>query len=113
MDVNVFKRNVTLHKLGIGELEGNEKKIYDYMSDVLFGLSKYIQDEFVIEYGKNKLSIILRYNFKTGVLYVSYNSIWCFFRDELGMRIDDMDNILIWLVGDKLDIKPIWIGCLN
>jgi len=84
MDIGIFKRNIQLYKLGIGELGVDEQKLYDFLTENLWNIDTYISNEYpeMLYFGKNRRSIILCYDSDNRILDV-YDKIWLFFRDDL------------------------------
>jgi len=80
MNAQIFIRNVKLAKLGMGELNRNEEKLYKFLMDNLYGLNTYITDEHPdkLYFGKDKGQIILSYSLKNEWLWVKYSDIWSF-----------------------------------
>jgi len=111
MNLEIFKRNLQLYKLGIAELEGNEKKIYNFLMDNLFGLNTYITDEApdYSYFGKSTNEIVLRYSLKNELLLVKYSNIWSFFNNDLYMDNDNIEELMEWWVEHTLSLKPCMI----
>jgi len=67
MDINIFKRNVSLFKLGIAELDTDEKLLYDFLSEELSDLLYFKTDictyKRIIFIGQSVNKIIFEYNF--------------------------------------------------
>ena len=112
MNVEIFKRNITLHRLGIGELELVEKLVYECLVDNLSRLNKYVLDEHsdYLYFGKSIDEIVLIYNRKDNFLYV--RSI--IMLPLLGIypsvnRFSAIQALIIYWVGVTLELKPVGI----
>ena len=108
MNINIFIRNVQLYKLGIGELNGRDKKIYNFLVDNLTGLCVYTSDKKpnYLYFGKTIDTIVLSYDSKNQILYIDYDKIWSFFNDNLSMGYVDLESLMRWWVGGGLNLKP-------
>jgi len=108
MNLEIFIRNVQLAKLGIGELDDDEKKIYNFLVDNLSNLQTFISDKNPdsLYFGKNRESLVLSYNSKNETLYINNKKIWSFFRDDLSIEPSDIATLIKWWVGVELDLKP-------
>jgi len=111
MNIDIFKRNLQLYKLGIAELESNEKRIYDFLINNLTNLNLYTSDEhsYIIYFGKTINDIFLNYNSKNGMLMIDYDNIWSFFSDILSMEYSHILQLMRWWVDVALDLKPIYM----
>jgi len=112
INVEIFKRNVQLYKLGIGELELVEKLMYEYLVDNLSRLNKYVLDEpsNFLYFGKSIDEIVLAYNRKDNFLYV--RSIVML--PILGIypsvnRFSTIEALIIYWVGVTLELNPVGI----
>jgi len=108
MDIKIFKRNIQLSKLGIGELDDDEKKIYNFLVDNLSNLQTFISDKNPDElfFGKSRESIVLIYDSKNETLHIDYVKIWSFFRDDLLMERSYIEILIKWWIGVQLNLKP-------
>jgi len=106
MDVEIFKRNVQLAKLGIAELEGTEKRLYKLLLNTLSELNVYTSDETTdyLYFGKSTSKIVLYYDSKEEALFVHFNRIWRLFRDAL-LNDFKIQMIISWWVGLTLGLK--------
>jgi len=107
MNVEIFKRNVQLAKLGIAELDGDEKTIYDFLVDNLSNLNTYTSDGEPdwLYFGKTIDTIVLSYDSQKECLCVIYQKIWSFFSANLSMEYPDLHSLMRWWVIDTLDLK--------
>jgi len=107
MNIEIFKRNVQLHKLGITELESSEQKIYQFLIDNLTGLCIYTSDKKpnYLYFGKSQESIVLSYNYIDNYLLISSDNIWHFFSDFLYIQYEDMHSLMRWWMEVILDLK--------
>jgi len=108
MIVKKFKRNVQLHKLGIAELEDNEKKVYVFLINNLTNLNSYVSDEYpyIIYFGKSRESTVLMYNSTSGYLWVSNDKVWFYFSNILSMKFFVIKLLIDWWVDITLNLKP-------
>jgi len=108
MDIDILKRNISLAKLGITKLEGNEKKAYVFLVDNLSGLERYTSNRRLDDlfYGKSINNIVLIYHSNKKWLFVSYDKIWSFFEKELLINVDGVESIIKWWVKNTLDLNP-------
>jgi len=110
MNLEVFKRNVQLFKLGIAKLEDDDKKVYGFLIENLSGLSVYkvYKDSYFLYFGKSTNSIVLRYD--------SIAKSVCFNHDmtygSMGlnkltpyMDFDGVKSIISWWVGLSFNLK--------
>jgi len=96
MNLEILKRNISLHKLGIAELTGTEKRVYELLRSNLSELKAYTSETHdAIYYGKSLDLIIIRYNLVTGVLWLKSDEIWSFFRN-LSIRDSDIKSFISW-----------------
>jgi len=107
MNIKEFKREISLHKLGISELEGDAQKIYNFLMEKLSGLNIYenIKHQHYISFGKTVGTIVFEYNYFKNRAYVR-NSIWYFFEDEVHMKDRDIEELMKWWVQSTLNFKP-------
>jgi len=115
IDIQIFIRNIQLYKLGITDLEGDEKTIYEFLVSNLSELNRYkLVDESVDEldtlcFGKSIDKIVLYYKSKIEVLTVDYTEIWLFFSSDLSMESSDIRMLIKWWVAYSLELLPKYI----
>jgi len=112
MNIEIFKRNIQLSKLGIAELDNFEKKAYDFLVDKLTGLCTYTSDKKpgILYFGKNTDNIVLIYDSQKECLHVDDYKIWSFFERGLSIDYTDTQSLMEWWVGLDLDLKPKYIN---
>jgi len=103
--IKILKRNLSLSKLGIGELSTIEQKMYDFLINNLTNLNIYTCSDYpgILFIGKSEESIILQYSINDKFLSASINKIWNFFENELGMSDGDIANCMISCVNKILN----------
>ena len=108
MNIEIFKRNISLYKLGIAELDNSERIIYEFLIENLSGLNTYISDKYPddLYFGKSEKDIILYYDTKNEWLRVKYDNIWSFFKNDLMMEYDNIQSLTKWWVDVTLNLKP-------
>jgi len=104
MDVNIFKRNVALHELGIGELSYKEKKVYDYLLENLTDLKKTVNHEHIVLSNSNDDELLVYY-ITNKHLYIGHDVTIFFLRND----IVDFTYIVKWFIQKTTDIKEILI----
>ena len=99
MNIKSFIRNVSLFKLGISELDGNEKRVYGFLMDKTSGLNYYTNEEYPDSYflGKTEEEIVFLYH-KDTHLEVSYDKIWYFFENKIGIDYNEIQYLIKWWV---------------
>ena len=107
MNIEAFKRNVQLAKLGIGELDRLERKLYDFLIIDLSDLKKYVPDKYPnnIYFGKSKHNILFKYDSQSQWLYVNYG-VWRFLTNDLNIRYIDVPKLISWWVEATFAFKP-------
>jgi len=107
INIDIFKRNVQLFRLGVSDLDGLEKVIYAFLIENLSELNKYTLDERPgnLYFGKSRDSIVLYYDSKKEYLTIKYYGIYSFFKADLRIDMDDIDSIILWWVNTTLNIK--------
>jgi len=107
MNIKKVIRNIQLSKLGISELDSDEKKIYEFLIDNLSKLNTYISDDNpnCVYFGKNIENIVLSYYEKNELLNVSYEKIWSFFSRDTGMIYENIQLLVIWWGENTLNLK--------
>jgi len=82
-------RNFQLYKLGVGDLNNKEKKIYNYLKENLSELSCFEDEDNpgVSLFGKDRTGILFKYDSKKEYLYISYNDVCEFLIEEMGIGI--------------------------
>jgi len=107
MNLEIFKRNVSLFKLGIADLDNNERLLYDFLSEELSDLLYFeCNDPNILRFGKNKDKIVLIYIIKQKFLYVSYHQIWKQISDNMSMRYSDVQLLISWWLSDIFEVNP-------
>jgi len=109
MNLTVFKRNISLQKLGIGSLDGNEKRLYDVLVDNISSLNYYIDDECpdIHFLGESEEEIIFTYNSKKKFLVASYDGIWKFFLEEFDMNYHSTESLILWYIDNAIRFNEI------
>jgi len=107
MNIRVFNRNIQLYKLGIADLNIDEKKIYDFLVDNLSELDTYISEETPgdLYFGKDKNTIIMYYDSKKRYIHISYTEIWEFIELEIYIQYSGIESLIIWWVKKTLDLN--------
>jgi len=110
MNLEMFKRNISLYKLGIAELRGKEKRIYEFLLRNLSGLNAYSSHTANDYYffGKSIHKISLYYRPRTGHLWFNYDT-QSFFKREMNMKCNNIDSLMIWWFRTTLNLNPISI----
>ena len=91
MNVDILIRDFKLFRLGTGELDDNEAKIYNFLVDNLCELNTYTSVDIPrvgwLYFGKSEIDIdiVLFYNPKCEDLYVNYG-LWYFLNEDLNIR---------------------------
>ena len=114
MNIDIFKRNVSLLKLGISKLEGEEKIIYEFLINKLSGLNTYVKGDNRsdwVYFGKNEISLVLRYSSSDKTLWIENKIRICF--ELQSLNYNDIESLIIWWVGLTLDLKPKGIGTFS
>jgi len=109
MDIKIFKRNIQLSKLGINELDKDEKKVHDFLMENLSGLNVYLFKDIPSEiyYGKSIHEIVLCHDLLDEYLLVNDDKIWNFFKNELHMNEYNIVSIISWWLSDIiLNLDP-------
>jgi len=107
MDIEVFKRNLQLYKLGIAELDGDERRAYDFLINNLSALNTYKFDKYPDLIFFSKVGIILLvYHLEEKCLEINYHRVWSFFRENLSMVNIEIDSLILWWVQVTLDLTP-------
>jgi len=111
MNIEKFKRNISLLKLGIADLEGNEKIIYEFLISNLSELNTYLSEENpeYLYFGKDINKIVLYYDKISGYLYLHYHYVSSFLLNDFGMDIHDSEKLIRWWVGNTLELNPTYI----
>lgn len=105
MNTEIFKRNIKLQELGIGELSIREQEILDFLNEKVNYLNSYSSDKHTdfLFFGKSKDNIILQYIEQGRYIYVG-GVIWSFFELKLNMEYIDIQELMGWWVGNLLNI---------
>jgi len=102
MNIEIFKRNIQLTKLGIGELVGLEKKVYDFLMTELSDLNIYRDmNPKNLYYGKSMDSIVLNYELDWEWSWVDDKSVWKYLVELLGVEfrnINEIELVLAWWI---------------
>jgi len=103
MDINVFKRNVSLSKLGICELNYDEKIVYEFLLNNFSNLKYevHISTKCVIFY-QDTDDILLSYTSLLSRVYTNKGNLFNSFRRLTNMNIS---TLLEWWVNISLDIN--------
>ena len=109
---NFSKRNISLYKLGLLELDNDEKKAYDFLMNNLCDLNIYYSERTpdVLYYGKSVTEFVLEYDIRDGCVLVSCSEIWSFFNRELSMTRDDIVSLILLWINIYLDLKARYIS---
>jgi len=108
INIKILKRNLQLHKLGIGELDSDEDKLCVFLLNNLSKLKTHKSDMSPndLYYGKSADEIVLYYEVRKKCLWVEYSEVWSFFSKDLQMEKGDIDLVMLWWVGYTLGLKP-------
>jgi len=98
MDFKLFTRNVSLYKLGIGDLVGDDKRIYDFLIENLYNLNTYTESNGDLDFGKDIDSIVLKYYPSTKKLYILGKYFFKFFDIDSSIGFDLVIIIIKWWV---------------
>jgi len=76
MNLELFKRNLSLYKLSISELNSYESRIYNLLVENISELKPFIEDNHrnYVFFGKSPEHIIYRYNIHEKYLHVDFNT---------------------------------------
>jgi len=98
MNIDIFKRNVSLLKLGIAELDENEKKLHDFLVGNISGLNQYLGEKYPLDiyFGNSKEDIYFYYDSKNDCLCVTKDRIYFFLNNELGVRYIDIELLILF-----------------
>jgi len=109
INIQIFIRNVQLAKLGIAELEGFEKKTYEFLIENLSNLNTYICKRYPnnLYFGKSPNEIVLDYDSEYGYIWADEEEIWLFFKLDINMSYYDFSTLIKWWVERIFNIKPI------
>jgi len=107
MNIQIFVRNISLTKLGLTELKGREKRIYEFLMENLSGLNTYTSDKKpkMLYFGKSEEDIVLFCNSESETFYVDTDKIWSFFENGLSMDYSDIKSLIIWWVAMTLNLN--------
>jgi len=105
MDVIILKRNIALAKLGIGDLNFRERRVYNFLKDNLLDLNCYKTKDYpsVYFFGKSETSIVLEYHFIVDYLCINYNDIWSYFV-YMNIEEEDIKSLIRWWIKDTINI---------
>jgi len=108
MNIEKFKRNIQLHKLGIGKLNRKEQKVYNFLANKLKGLCVYKSDKEpnFLYFGKNDDIIVLVYNSNDETLYVDDDEIYTSLEFKTSIQYYDIEPLIRWWVDLVLNLKP-------
>ena len=114
LNLEIFKRNVSMFKLGIAELDMEELKIYEFLITNLSGLKIYTYNrnsDDILFFGKSADSIVLKYNSGLEILWVEYDKIWSYLMGT-ALYYNDAISLISWWVeieiGVSLLVKEIY-----
>jgi len=102
-----FKRNTSLHKLGIIKLSGDEKRIYEILMNNLSNLScsNAVNYPKYIFCSKLNQQLVFVYNSPCRWGYID-ESIWKLFEKNRRLAYRDIDDLLTWWFEITLGISP-------
>jgi len=108
INIDIFKRNVSLHKLGIGELSDVELKLYCFFKEHISDLKPFYSDNYIncVFWGKSKEEIVLVYD-SDSLKVEKY--IWDFM-NEISKKISSR-SIINYLVCDYIKNDDTFIFC--
>ena len=115
MNIKSFIRNVSLFKLGISELDINEKQIYNFLVDELSDLNLFRYDHTnIIYYGISEDNLILKYHPWAQIMWVNYNPVWApLVKNKAITNTNEIPELLKWWFGTTLGIKIMDIQPIN
>ena len=107
MNVGIFKRNIKLQELGIGNLSIKEQEILDFLNKNLTNLNAYACDKYFgyLFFGKDNEDIILKYSVLNGFLYLHSDKIWSFLEYRFNMGYSEIQELLMWWVDGVLNLR--------
>jgi len=106
MNIKEFKREISLHKLGISELEGDAQKIYNFLVENLSRLNKYeVYLNNISAFGKTEDIIVLTHSYMLSAVYVE-DDMLDFIEVEMCMENREVKELIIWWCELTLDFKP-------
>jgi len=111
IDAKLFIRNIKLSKLGIGELDSHEARIYDFLTSNLSELNTYVSDRNLddLYFGKDMDSLLLKYEGKKERLIVQCSGCWDFFKKEMNIYHFDIMSIFKYWAEYQMGIKPKYV----
>jgi len=117
MDLTKFKRNISLYKLGLCELDNHERMVYDHLMERAYKLNTYsnIDDSNFLFYGQSTELIVAEYIKSEKYLMVSYALLWNYLSHILNISIEDVMKLLSWwfshcfnIIVDIVSLEEIW-----
>jgi len=98
MNITIFKRNVSLFKLGVGQLDKDEEMLYSILTNKLSDFNTYIIDRYpeILYFGESELNIILEYNLRSGNLLIHNKQIWNLLIIENYFNAVEIIDLITW-----------------
>jgi len=105
MNIEVFNRNISLSKLGIAELDSEEKDIYDFLMYKFYKLDIYLHhNNSDTYYFINEIRrIVFVYRFTSNYMWIS-RDVWEQF--SLKVPLGYRQSILYYWLKKNFDIEP-------
>jgi len=105
INIDIFKRNIKLYKLGVSKLFGNELILYDHLNR-LSSLSRYIienRSQFLL-FGTSEEEILLLYNKNSKSCLIHPSKVWNIIFKKADIGYTDAKYLLIWWMEYTLNI---------
>jgi len=106
MNIKIIIRNIQLYKLGLGDLNADEKSIYKYLKENVSGLNKYtIPTDDITFFGKTEDLIIFSYDSNNEWVYLLSKSVWSFLTYMKHINNKNISELLTWWFSLTLNLN--------
>jgi len=111
-NIQQFKREVNLYRLGIGDMSSHMRDILDILNSKLSNLNMYEYDTTLL-FSNKEDNILVTYNTEENFIQADSDNIYSLLRDIDWLTHDDVKRIIGWWLDLNIDYSSVILMVVN